>query len=454
MNETSKGVAKAILNRAATVFKLIGVALLVLLLLIPLHMIRSTLKERLGRRNEAVAEITSTWGKEQTFVGPVLVIPYRQGNTANAYFLPAALTIDGEIKPNKDLKRGIYRAIVYSGKLKFAGKFARPDFAALSIQDKDVLWDDAVVIFAITDLRGAKETLQLKWGEQTIPLTPGSRLSGFPSGVQAKVPGLRNGSEVVPFEIALSFNGSTAVSFAPVGMQTSVKLTSPWPDPSFRGGFLPSKRAVTASGFEAEWQVSSYGRDFAQQWTDQTGGYALNATTANASLFGVAFLDVVDAYRNVERAIKYGVLFLALVFATFFLFEILSTLRIHTFQYTLVGAALCLFYLALLSLSEFIPFQFAYLAAALAATLMISLYCLKVLRSGKRTLIVTGGLASIYGFLYVTLQLQDYSLLAGTAGLFLMLAVIMYVTRNIDWYARDRTHAATATPPPLPETPS
>jgi inner membrane protein len=153
----------------------------------------------------------------------------------------------------------------------------------------------------------------------------------------------------------------------------------------------------------------------------------------------VNFLSGIDAYRNVERAIKYGMLFLVLVFAAFFLFELMSGLRIHPFQYALVGAALCLFYLGLLSLSEFIPFGLSYLAASAVTTLLIWLYSVKVLKSGKRTLIIVGLLAAIYGFLYVALQLQDYSLLFGTAGLFTVLAVVIFLTRNIDWYTRDQS---------------
>ena len=154
-------------------------------------------------------------------------------------------------------------------------------------------------------------------------------------------------------------------------------------------------------------------------------------------MFGVNLLSGIDAYRNVERAIKYGLLFLVLVFAAFFLFEVLSSLRIHPFQYAMVGAAFCLFYLGLLSLSEFISFGLSYLAASGVTTLLIWFYSVKVLRSGVRGIIIAGLLAAIYAFLYIALQLQDYALLFGTAGLFAVLAIVLWITRNIDWYARD-----------------
>jgi inner membrane protein len=437
-----------------------GVAVLILLLLIPLSMVRSVLQERLGRRNEAVAEITSSWGRDQKLFGPVLIVPYRytvkswkeqpaaggkiekvevmDQVTANAYFLPTNLTIAGDITP-KQLRRGIYQAVVYSGKLKFDGQFARPDFGSLRIEEKNVLWDDALVTFAIPDLRGVKETLALKWGANAYPLLPGCKLRGFQSGVFANVGGLRESAAAIPFQMELTLNGSGGLTFAPVGAQNTVKLTSPWPDPSFYGSFLPTERKVTRDGFDATWRVSFYGRGYPQQWTDQDAAAGLNSGSAEASFFGVSFLSGIDAYRNTERAIKYGALFIVLIFAAFFLFEILGALKIHPFQYAVVGAALCLFYLGLLSLSEFIPFGLSYLAAAGVTTLLICFHSAKMLKSGPRTLIVAGLLAGIYGFLYIALQLQDYALLLGTGGLFAVLAVVIRLTRNIDWYARDRS---------------
>jgi inner membrane protein len=453
------------LKRCATIFKMVGVMFLVLLLLIPLGLIRSVLDERLDQRNEAIADITSHWGMEQQIVGPVLIVPYRyevkswkdqpasdgtiqkaevdEWAVAKAYFLPSTFAVDGDIKPST-LHRGIYEAVVYRDWLMLAAQFARPNFASLRIEDKDILWEDAVVAFAIPDLRGVKETLQLTWGTNSQPLLPGSKLPGFSSGVFAQVSGLREDNGLTPMRLELALNGSGELSFAPVGEKNTVTLSSSWPDPSFQGAFLPSERKVTPKGFTATWGVSYYGRNYAQQWTDLDASTALNPDSANASLFGVSFLAGIDAYRNVERAIKYGALFLALVFAAFFLFEILSAIRIHPFQYALVGAAFCLFYLDLLSLSEFVAFGLAYLVSAGITTLLITFYCAKALHSGRRTAIVTGLLAAIYGFLYIAPQLQDYSLLFGTTGLFVVLAVLVYLTRGIDWYARDQASPAGA----------
>ena len=438
-------------------FKIAGVAALILLLLIPLYMVRSVLRERLGRRNEAVANITASWGRDQKLVGPVLIVPYQRAvkswkeqptvtggiervevvdmMMSSAYFLPTNLVASGHITPKK-LSRGIYEAVVYSGQMDISGQFAQPDFASLRIEEKNVLWNDAVVAFAVPDLRGVKEMLRINWGPTAYPLLPGSKLRGFQSGVFARV-SVRDLGPSIPFRLALSLNGSGGLSIAPVGAQNTVRLTSPWPDPSFFGAILPAEREVTRDGFEAAWQVSYYSRDYPQQWTEQEAETGLTPGSADASLFGVNFLSGIDAYRNTERAIKYGALFIVLVFAAFFLFEILASLRIHPFQYAIVGAALCLFYLGLLSLSEFFSFGFSYVAAVAATMALICFHSVKMLKSGARTVIVAALLIAIYGFLYIALQLQDYALLLGTSALFAMLGVVIFVTRNIDWYARD-----------------
>ncbi len=431
-------------------FKLFGILAIVLILLIPLSRIESTMRERLGRRNEAVADITSSWGEHQVLVGPLLVIPYRytyktfkdtvvkgeikktevlETGTGRAWFLPDELNIDGDIRPEK-LHRGIYEAVVYRGNLKLSGHFSTPDFSALKIEDKQVLWQDAVIAMSVTDLRGTAEALQFSFGDKSFRMAPGTNLDELATGVHTRIGSLSKNLAGRPFVLDMHFKGSGSLNFAPVGVQNTVKLSSPWRDPSFKGQFLPAERSITDQGFSALWKISYYGRSY-----PQSSAAAYPADQVRASLFGVSFYDAVDSYRNVERAIKYGILFLTLVFAVFFLFETLASLRIHPVQYILIGAAMCLFYLALLSLSEFIAFGGAYLIACTASILTVTLYSRAVLHGGKRTLLIGLELGAIYGFLYVALQLQDYSLLLGTVGLFAVLSVIMYATRNLDWYA-------------------
>ena len=445
-------------KRHSTIIKLLGVGALVLVLLIPLAMITGVLRERLQRRNEAVADITSSWGREQNVIGPVLGIPYQykfktvkevpapdgkmerreveENGTAIAYFLPETLNISGDVQTQM-LHRGIYDAVVFRAQVTLSGKFAPPDFGPLKIDLKDVQWKDAFVTIAMNDLRGTREALcstgvapsirccRARRSPDIQPVRP--RRSAAINRLQAK-------SE---FSIPLDFNGSEGIFFAPFGVQNEATLKSNWPDPGFRGAFLPAERSVRPDGFDAKWKVSYYGRDYPQSWTSRTGNERFTTQSVSNSLFGAQFLSILDAYRYVERSIKYGVLFLVLVFTAFFLFEVTARQKIHPFQYLMVGAALCLFYLLLLSISEFIGFSWAYLIAAVASTLLITWYCRFFLGGGARTFMIGAGLAGVYMFLYITLRQQDYALLMGAIALFVVLAIVMYVTRKVDWYARD-----------------
>ena len=445
-------------KRHSTIIKLIGVGILILLLLIPLAMITGVLKDRLSRRDEAVADITSSWGKEQNVIGPVLGIPFQyrfkavkempaadgkmerreveETALANAYFLPQSLKIDGDVQTQM-LHRGIYDAAVFRAQVTLSGKFASPDFGALKVDVKDVQWKDAFVTIAVNDLRGTREGLVLDWSGAKKNMLPGSQVPGYTTGATALLSGDKPIANEIAFSIPLDFNGSEGIFFVPFGVQNEATLKSNWPDPAFRGSFLPSDRSVRPDGFNATWRVSYYGRDYPQQWESRAGNERFNLLAVTNSRFGANFLSILDAYRYVERSIKYGVLFLVLVFTTFFLFEVTARQKIHPFQYLMVGAALCLFYLLLLSISEFIGFGCAYMIAAVASTLLITWYCRFFLGGGVRTLMIGAGLAGVYTFLYITLRQQDYALLMGAIALFVVLAVVMYVTRKVDWYARD-----------------
>jgi len=216
----------------------------------------------------------------------------------------------------------------------------------------------------------------------------------------------------------------------PAGDETVVALGSRWPDPSFDGAWLPVERRVGAKGFEATWRVLNLGRNFPSSWT----GKEVDQRTLSASAFGVTLLSPVDTYRTNDRAVKYQLLFLGLTFLGFTLFELLAGLRVHPFQYLLVGLSLCLFYLLLLSLSEQIGFLRAYATAAEMVVALFTVYVRFVLGKWSRAIALGAFLWVLYGFLYVLLQIQDYALLAGSLGLFVILAAVMWFTRNVDWY--------------------
>jgi inner membrane protein len=335
------------------------------------------------------------------------------------------------------LHRGIYEAVVYRAQGILSGKFASPDFGPLKVALKDVQWRDAFVTIAINDLRGTREAIVLDWGGTKHPMLPGSQVPGYTTGASASLANDQPIANEIQFSIPLDFNGSEGIFFAPFGVQNETTLKSNWADPGFRGAFLPAERSVRQDGFDAKWKVSYYGRDYPQSWTSRSGNERFTTQSVSNSLFGAQFLSILDAYRYVERSIKYGVLFLVLVFTAFFLFEVTARQKIHPFQYLMVGAALCLFYLMLLSISEFMGFGWAYLIAAAASTLLITWYCRFFLGGGVRTFMIGAGLAGIYLFLYITLRQQDYALLMGAIALFVVLAIVMYVTRKVDWYARD-----------------
>jgi len=432
--------------------KIVGIVVLALLQLIPLGLVEGLLSDRLERRDQATHDITSTWGNDQQVIGPILIVPYRYYYTekkevlvANhtvlqdvetsqqdlAYFLPTHLIIEAQVNP-KRLHKGIYQAVVYDADLDLAGDFVPPDFTPFKLGKFDILWDQASVALPIHDLRGVQQMLALHLGESDQPLLPGSTLNFYPQGMHADLAHFQAPTGPLPFHLKIRVRGSDSLQFAPIGVENTVHMTSSWPDPSFNGSFLPAERKVTPQGFDATWRISYYSRNFQQQWRDAVN--PLKGDDLSNSYYGVEFLTLIDSYRNVERSIKYGILFVTLVFVTFFLFEILLRLRLHLIQYSLVSGALVIFYLALLSLSEFVGFGLSYLIAAGVSTLMISAYCSRILANLRLTLGLTCGLAAIYVALYIILNLEDYSLLVGTAILIMALGSVMYVTRNVNWY--------------------
>jgi len=419
---------------------------LIVLLLIPLMMVGSLVSERQSRRQEATREMAAIWGRPQVLAGPVLTVPYlvharnekgvvTETTTSFARFLPETLKIEGNVDSERR-NRGIFEVAVYRTGLHWTGAFERPSFDAWRIAPQDVLWQDAYLGIGVPDMRGITSGVGLTWRNRTLQLAPGG---GEPelwqSGLKVTVPDLADGKpgDVYAFAFDLGVNGSETLSFLPLGKETTVALKSNWPSPSFNGEFLPARRTVRATGFDALWNVSWFGRSYPQQWRESEARELAPAQALSASAFGLQLFQPVDAYQKTERSTKYGVLFLVLTFLTFFLYEQFNPFSLHPVQYLLVGFALCLFYLLLLSISEHAPFGLAYLAASAATVLLIGGYSVAILRGALRALLMTVVLGTLYGYLYVLLQLEDYALLLGSVGLFLILALVMYLTRRIDW---------------------
>jgi len=434
--------------------KILFIAFLVLLLLIPVSLIEGLIRERISQEQSAKKSIMASWGKAQTIASPILGVPYREAfKSANgrsktrirhAYFLPETISVQGKI--NTQLRyRGIYEIPVYTTDLKITGHFAVPDFKTMGVDSQALLWNLAFIAVPITDARSIKQTLQFELDGHQASFEPaGVKVPGFDP--QVMVPWARLSDapmgRALTFSMRLSIGGTGSLNFLPLGNQTDIQLQSDWPDVGFTGAYLPNQRRLSATGFNAHWTVLHLGRGFPGQWL----GAQQKPATLKAAEFGVRLLISGGHYRTSVRAAKYAILFLSLVFLSYFLFEVFAELRLHPLQYVLTGFANCLFYLLLLSLSEHLLFGWAYAISALACTGLISLYSASVLKARRRAWSMFAVLCALYVYLYIVLKAEDYALLMGAGGLFVILAAVMFITRNIDWYALSGPGGAVAVP--------
>lgn len=424
--------------------RIILIAFLILLLQIPIALIHVVIGERQSHRHEAASDITSKWGQQQTLTGPLVTVPYtieiserdRDGNVAtrrefrHASFLPETLHMSGSIDCEVRY-RGIFSVPIYRMALTVRGEFSRPDFSGWGIDPSRILWDRAHLSMRISDARAITEQIQLTWNGERIGFLPGvGEFGGEYTGIHANLGECLDGDRF-EFSFPLHLNGSDGAFFSPFGRDTTVEIQSNWSAPSFQGGWLPSDRTFSDDGFFATWKIPFLGRDYPQQWRSDSSF----ENKVISSLFGVRFLTPIDHYRMAQRSIKYEILFLVLTFATLWLFEVLARVRIHSIQYLFVGAGMCLFYLLELSLAEHIGFAVAYLCASAAIMVLISTYCIAVLKGAGRAAIVAVATTLLYGYLYVLLMNQNFALLIGSVGLFAILAAVMYLTRKIDWHS-------------------
>jgi len=418
--------------------KMIIVTGLAIVLLIPSILIQELIRERITLSEQVKQELYAQWGGKQVVAGPVLNVPFtvqvqnesNPGTTTQkgvAHFLPESLKTDGVLAPEKR-KRGIYEVVVYEGTLKLKGSFAQPDVSQLEIQNAQYNWEGAYFIMGISDMRGIKNLPVLVVNGQKCTVDPGvADTDLFQSGITVKA-GSVDLKQPLNFEIELVLNGSEDLSVEALGKTSEVAMKSTWAQPSFTGGFLPENRNVTASGFTADWRVTHLNRNFPQQWADK------KYNTHEAKL-GVELLIPIDHYQKSMRSAKYAILFIALNFIIFIFIEIKSRTRIHPFQYSLVAFALLIFYALLTSIGEQIGFNAAYLVSALAVTVLISWYTIPILRDKRMVAWVTLLQTGLYLFLFTILQLQDYALLAGSVGLFVILAIVMRASQQIKWYS-------------------
>lgn len=441
--------------------KLFSIGFLILILLIPSGWIEDVIVDRQQRAGEVIHEVEDKWSGSQSISGPIIVVPYKKQEIIDrgkdgkeirehiekAFFLPEQLDIKGTVKP-ETLHRGIFDAVVYESNLEIKSLFLTPDFKSLSIAEDMVVWSGAYIIFGITDLRGISDNPTFLVAEKSFTPEPSNNLGvsvrnmidrtsviGFAennshsssSGVVTKLNWENANSFNGRVDIKLKLKGSHKLNFIPVGKTTSVALDGPWADPSFDGEFLPVTRKVTQDGFSATWKVLHYNRPFSQQWVNT------NQELSGAN-FGVKLLIPVDQYQKSMRTSKYGVLIILLTFIALFLVEITQKVRIHPFQYILIGSALIIYYTLLLSFSEHVGYNIAYIISSIATVILVGLYASTFLQSRNLTFLFASLLVTFYSFVFIIILQQDFSLLLGSLGLFLIVSLLMYFSRKINWY--------------------
>lgn len=452
--------------------KLGAIALLIVLLLIPLLMIDGLVDERQNYRDEVLQDIARSASYSQQLTGPLVIVPYSRtvrswridkGSQQRVlqerevrgrlFFLPETFLLDGQMR-TEVRHRGIYEARLYHADSKVSGGFVLPANYGISSDLDSYRFDAPLLAVGISDVRGIENAPKLKVEGELRDFQPGTQSQFLGNGVHAVLPFKASDREQrFDYAFELSLLGSSRLDIIPVGRDSQVNLVSDWPHPSFGGEFLPTERSTSDQGFSARWRTSFFATNLEEQLkacTAPSQADAARAVTADDSdlvhvapavcsefgnhRFGVALVDPVDQYLKTDRAVKYALLFIGLTFAGFFLFEVLKRLAVHPVQYALVGMALALFYLLLLSLSEHLGFELAYLISAGACVGLIGFYLCHVLHSLWRGAGFSVGLAGLYGMLYALLSAEDYALLMGSLLLFGVLGGVMVLTRRLDWY--------------------
>jgi inner membrane protein len=434
--------------KESVMVKVVCIGILVLFLLIPQAWVSSIMEERQGRVSEVIAEVSDKWSGEQKVTGPVLVLPYKKQviskvmvngkledrvvtTTEKAYFLPQNLDIKAMLDPEM-LHRGIFDVVVYNSQIGISGHFEKPNLAVLGIKPENVYWNEAYLITGLSDQRGIGETPKIEFGGRSYdaePVNKGDRQKLFEKNIAADVKVDSTGNSY-SFNMKIALKGSSKLYFYPMGKSTAVNLDGNWGNPKFNGFYLPEKREIINDAFSASWKVLNFNRSFPQQWTESVSGIEETA-------FGVDLIVPVDQYQKSTRTSKYGILIIVLTFVSLLLIEVIVKRRVHPFQYILIGVALTIYYTLLLSLSEHLGFNVAYLISSLAVIALISLYSLTFFRKTSISALLGGLLFVFYAYIFVITQQQDYALLLGSVGLFLIVSVLMYVSRKVSWYGED-----------------
>ena len=421
------------MKKESVALRILIVGCLIVLLLIPLFMIQALIAERQINRNVSIKEISKSWAGPQTIAGPILTTITtgekinKEGNKIETkkrnLYLPENLSVEAKVIPEKRY-RGIYSAIVYKTDLKIKGSFSNQKIKEII---SDPSFKESYLSFNIDDPKGIQQDVVVKWNNISQTIIPGLKDKNvFTNGFHSDILIDKDHPDSV-FEINLTLSGVDEINFVPVGKNTEVKVSSTWNDPSFTGNFLPSQREISEKGFTATWNVNHFNRQFPQEWSQSSYDIFKDK-------FGVKFYIPADEYQQTMRSSKYGLLLIIFTFVSFFLVEVFSGKAIHPIQYLLVGLALIIFYSMLLAISEYLLFQYSYLISGVLVISLISLYTKSVYKDRTIVMSISTMLILFYGFVYVLLQMEDYSLLLGNFALFLILAAIMFFTRKVNWF--------------------
>lgn len=413
------------------------VCVLILVMLVPGCFVQDLVKERQQRQSEVVKEVSGKWANAQTITGPVLMLPYKKTvtykdgteatETKMAYVLPDELKIKGDVTP-REKKRSLYNVKLYHAGVRLTGKFKPLPLKELRISPESVVWEDARLVINVKDARGIDEQIMLNWNgakQEMEAGVPVNRVMG--EGISAPV--AVSADAAYTFDVNLSLRGSEQLFFSPLGKTTETDIQAKWKDPSFDGKFLPSTSDIGEGQFSAHWKILPLAHRYPQYWKDHTQDLTNSA-------YGVRFIQSVNDYSRTDRSVKYALLFVALTFGFFFFLEVLHRRKVHPVQYLLVGIALTIFYTLLLSVSEYTGFRTAYFVAAAATISLIGLYVRSLFRSNKTAAVFTTALTALYGYIYIIIQSEDYALLFGSVGLFVIVAIIMHFSRKVDWYGQ------------------
>jgi inner membrane protein len=425
-----------------TLIKAIITAVLILAMLIPVAYITNLVQEREQRHREVVKEVSDKWAAVQTVTTPYLCIPYLKavGNETGKQvlvrknlFLPAtSINVKADMQP-EIRKRSIYNVLLYKSNINVAGNFAVKPTNDIPVAD--LILNEARLCIGISDLKGMEENTIVKLNDASLemePMLPAGAIdkSGLSVPVSLVAETL---AQPLSFSINIKIKGSEQLHFLPASDNSQFDISSSWPNPSFDGSSLPKERTVTKDGFTAKWSFNKANMPLL--------GQLANTDVNRESLaFGVSMVQPADQYAKTNRSVKYAVLFIGLTFAMFFIIELMQKKQVHPVQYILVGVALAIFYTLLLSIGEFTGFNIAYAIAAAATVLLIGSYTKSMFSSIKTSVLLSAFLGALYGFIYVLIQLEDTALLAGSIGLFVLLAIAMHFSKKINWYA-NTSHA-------------